>query len=493
MEAAQTISIEKHNEHVQRLEGEIKLLNEQLGWLKRQVFGKRSEKVAPTSEEQLVFDGFGEIENPVEEKQEVPDHKRSKGKKKASDKVAVPKDIPIEKKVIDLPEEEKVCPKTGKPLVKIGEEVTSKLAHRPGSFFIKQTIRLKYALPQGEGVSCAELPDSLLDRCFADESFLAEILVNKFSDHLPLYRSEEILKRHEIQISRQTLSQWVLRSTEALTPLYEELRKEILGSGSIFVDESPVSMLAPGKGKVHKAYMWVVASGGLSFFKFYEDRKHLNAKDLLKKYSGVFHSDKYGAYEQLALKEGLIWCPCWAHIRRKFFEAESGDPKFRNWMLRHIKYLFMLERVAWARPPDERLKIRQEKQIPIIDKMIEACKRRMVEGKLLPKSNLRKALGYFCSLIPYLKNYVFHADAHLDNNTAERVIRPLAIGRKNWMFVGNSRGGKAAAVAISLIQSCRNLGINPREYLEDVMRRLMSHPASKLQNLLPHHWKKATT
>jgi len=475
--------------YVETLEKENAYLTEQLEWLKRQVFGQRSEKVVQPNSQQLVFDGFGQLKAPEEEKQDVPSHQRKKRKKTGSDSIEIPDDLPIERKVIDLPEEEKICPVTGEPFVKIGEEVSSKLAHRPASFFIKQIVRPKYGLPQGEGVACAPLPEGLLRRCLADESLLAETLVNKFSDHLPLYRLEEIFKRHGIKISRQLLSQWVIRASLALKPLYDEMLKVITQSGNIFIDESPVSMLSPGKGKTEQAYMWVVVSNGLCVFDFRKNRKHINAEEILHGYEGIFHSDKYGAYEQLAQKESFTWCPCWAHIRRKFFEAETGDRVFRDWMLRHIRYLFMFERIAQARPPDKRILLRQEKQIPLIDKMIKACKDRLKEGKLLPKSKLRTALGYFCGLIPYLKNYASYADARLDNNIAERAIRPLAIGRKNWLFVGSDNGGQAAAIAISLIQSCRSLGINPRAYLEDVMCRIMDHPANRIRELLPDAWK----
>lgn len=479
--------------YVNGLENENTYLKEQLDWMKRQLFGKRSEKEIPSNEEQLLLDGFGELKPAEEDKQTVPAHKRKKRKGKGSDKIQIPKDLPVERTVIDLPEEDKVCKETGKPLARIGEEISSKLAQKPSSFYIKQTIRPKYALPKGEGIVCAELPESFLPRCLADESLLAEILVKKFADHLPLYRETEIFNRSGIKITRQLLSQWVIRSCLALKPLYKEMLKAVLKTGNIFIDESPVSMLDPGKGKTHQAYMWVVAANDLCVFDFRENRKHANARDILKNYEGVFHSDKYGAYEQLAQDPKLIWCPCWAHIRRKFFEAETGDPAFRKWMLRHIRYLFMFERTAQNRPPDERLRIRQEKQIPLIDKMIKACKSKLIDGKILPKSKLRTALGYFCGLIPYLKNYAYHADARLDNNTAERAIRPLAIGRKNWMFVGSAQGGEAAAIAISLVQSCRRLNINPREYLEDIMRRIMSHPANKLRELLPDQWAAAQT
>jgi len=178
-------------------------------------------------------------------------------------------------------------------------------------------------------------------------------------------------------------------------------------------------------------------------------------------------------------------------VRRKFFEAESGDPKFRKWVLRQIRYLFMFERVAWERSEEERLRIRREKKVPIINGLIKAVKEKLVEGKLLPKSKFRDALGYFCGLIPFLKNYTKDPWARLDNNVAERAVRPLAIGRKNWLFVGSPQGGESAATLLSLVQTCRALGGNPREYLEDILRRLMSHPFNKLEELLPDNWAKA--
>ena len=151
------------------------------------------------------------------------------------------------------------------------------------------------------------------------------------------------------------------------------------------------------------------------------------------------HSDKYGAYEKMGKQEGIVWAPCWAHIRRKFFEAESDLP-FRAWILRKIKYLFMLERVAWKRSPEERLQIRQGKEVVIVDEIIKAVKSKLAGDKVLPKSKLKGALGYCCSLIPNLKNYTKHPFARLDNNVAERAVRPLAIGRKNWLFFGSPTG-----------------------------------------------------
>lgn len=496
-----SISLEQHSKEVNALKDEITYLKEQLDWFKKQLFGQKTEKFVDTPlEEQLYFEGFDKIASilpTIEEKKPVKGYERRKRKPTGQDTISFPADIPIERHILDLSEEEKICPETGEPLVKIGEEITSKLAYKPGSYFIKQIIRPKYASPKREeqGIAIAELPDTLLNRCQADESLLADILVKKYGDHLPLYRQSEILAREKINISRQILCQWVIRSSLALKPLYDRMIAHILESNNIFYDETPVSMLLPGKGKVHQAYMWVLvggASGNPSYriYDFCTNRGHDNAAKMLKDYHGVLHSDKYGAYEALANKKQLIWCPCWSHIRRKFIEAESGDLPFRDWFLRQIRYLFMFEKVAWARSEEERLQIRQEKEEPIIQKLIEAVKDKLSSGKILPKSKFREALGYFSGLIPHLKNYINHPFARLDNNVAERAVRPIAIGRKNWLFVGNENGGESAAIALSLIQTCRALEINPREYLEDVMRRINSHPFNRLDELLPDNWQK---
>jgi len=495
MIAPQITSIEQLQSENKALQNENKVLKEQLEWFKRNVFGQRSEKIIP-KDKQLQFDGFGNLqEENKEEKKTVKSHERRKPKRTGKDKVKLPADLPTETTFIDVPEDEKVCAETGNPLQKIGEEITHKLAYKPGSYYIKKIIRPKYAVAgyPDSGVTIAPLPDSLLTRCLADESLLADIMVKKYADHLPLYRQSEILSREGIYLSRQLMCNWVVRAGLALKPLHTLMREVILESGNIFVDETPVKMLAPGRGKTKEAYVWVLVGGNSQdppyrVYQFYENRKHCNTKDLIQCYGGVLHSDKYGAYEALANQKQIIWCPCWSHIRRKFFEAESGDVQFRDWVLRKIRYLFMYEKVAWARSPDERLKIRQEKEVSIIDELISAIKLKLTDGKILPKSNLKKAMGYFCGLIPYLKNYTNHPFARLDNNPSERAVRPLAVGRKNWLFVGNEDGGEAGSIIYSLIQTCRALGVNPHRYLEDVMRRLMDHPANKLRELLPDQW-----
>lgn len=489
-----TITLEKLSTENTNLKLEINKLKEELSWFYRQIYGKKSEKIIPTNEEQLEFDlGLPPLP-PKEKKVKVDGFERGSPKKDGKDKITLPNNLPVESQILDLTEEEKKCQETGKPLVKIGEEVTRKLAYKPGSYFIKEFVRIKYALPQGSegGIVTPALPESLLSRCIADDSFLADILVKKFGDHLPLYRISEMLSRENIKISRQIICQWVVRAGQALMPLHNEMFKKAIQSGYIYADETPIDMLSPGKGKTHQAYMWLLVGGkenpSYKVYNFRTNRQHNNIFELLKGFKGLLHSDKYGAYENLANRKQMTWCPCWAHIRRKFID-ESGDPDFRKWVLRKIRYLYWYERVGWARSPEERLRIRKEKEIPIIDELIKAIKDKLILGDVLPKSKFREALGYFCSLIPHLKNYTQDPWARIDNNIAERAIRPLAIGRKNWLFVGSKEAGEAAAVILSLVQTCRSFEVNPREYLEDVMRRLMSHNSQKLDELLPDQWK----
>lgn len=491
------LQIENLNQTIKCLQDQVTHLNEQLLWFRNQVFGQRSERFIPLNPDENLLPGFVFPEEAIENPKK-PSPKAYSRTKKNSNKLTFPDDLPIESTILDLSEEKKICSITGKALIKIGEDVVQRLAHRPGSYYIKQVIRIKYASPcKDEGtIISADLPESLLTRCKADESLLADILVKKFADHLPLYRQAEILSREGINVSRQLLSQWVVKCGLALKPLFDEMSKCVLKSDNVFIDEIPVDMLDPGKGKVQQAYMWVMVGGkeanpAYRVYNFRTNRRHEHAIKLLTDYRGVLHSDKYGAYENLALKGVFTWCPCWAHVRRKFLEADAGDPEFCKMILRKIKHLFMLERVAWNRSEDERMQIRQDKEIPIIDEIISLMKERLSGGKILAKSKFKEALGYTYSLIPFLKNYTLNPYARLDNNVAERAVRPLAIGRKNWLFLGNEEGGEAAAIILSLVQTCRSLKINPREYLEDVMRRLMSHNHLNLAELLPDNWIKA--
>jgi transposase len=482
---------------IKTLQTQVSLLSEQLAWLQRQLFGRRSERLVGDLDRQTLPLDFGDqiVAPAPEPTQEIRYQRRKPVKNRGADTLAYPDDLPVKRVELDVAPEEKVCPETGEPLVRIGEEVSRKLARKAEQFYVIEYVRPKYASRKNPdlGVRTAALPDAIIERCPADESLLAYVLSAKFADHLPLYRQVEILGRAKVRISRQTLSKWVVTLGTGLAPLYEAMKARVLDSGVLFADESPIRLQDKGKGRCQQAYMWVYAGGGggdppYRFFEFRRTRQHAHAEETLKDFQGLLHSDKYGAYEKLAKREDIQWCPCMAHVRRKFVEAETGDPALRRRILRYIRYLFLLERVAWKRKPEERLRIRKELEKPILDKLTRIIKDRLLAGGLLPKSKFHQALHYYLGLAPHFDNYLTHPDARLDNNVAERAIRPLTIGRKNWLFVGSEDGGRASATLLSLVQTCRNLGINPQEYLEDVLRRIMGHPARRIQELLPDLW-----
>lgn len=472
-------------------------LQEQIEWFKRQLFGRKSERVIEDNG-QLYFPGFQEMcsQTPPEKKTiTVPAHEKRKGKSTAINTISYPEDLPVETIVLDLSDKDKIDPVTGQSLICIGEDVSRKLAKKPSHYFIKETIRKKYATPGSpdQGIKTADLPASLMLRSAVDESIVADVLTQKFCDHLPLYRQVEILARNQIRISRQTLSSYVMESAKALKPLYELLKQEIKASGNVFIDETPVDVLAPGTGKTDTGYMVTLVGGqslnpSLRAYEFFTSRKHQGFEELLKDYQGVFHSDKYGAYEKIAKREGMIWMPCFAHIRRKYVEAEAGDPKFREEILRLMRRLFDVEERGKDLLPEERVCLRKEEAIPIIDELIAKNKERLTRG-LLPKSKLTTAIGYFLSLSPYLKNYIENPFARIDNNVAERALKLVVIGRKNWLFIGSEGGGEASAILYSLAQTCRAVGINPHTYFNDVLRKIQEYPYRRLIDLLPHNWK----
>ena len=493
----QTI-IQQKDQRIVALEGELFTLKEQLAWLKKQIFGTKSERiVADLDIQPLLPDVDLSCPAPAQEpeKETISYDRNKRAKNRGSDTISFPDDLPVKRIELDIPEAAKFCPETGLPLVCIGHDISRKLGRTAEQFFIVEYVRPKYAsktLPEF-GVATAALPDAIISRCPADESLLAYVLTSKYADHLPLYRLVEILQRSEIKISRQTLSKWVITLGTALSPLYEAMKSRVLANRVIFADETPIDLQVRGKSRCQQAYIWIYAGGGggdppYRFFEFCLNRNHEHPLTTLKDYKGFLHSDKYGAYEKLAKNKDITWCPCMAHVRRKFVEAEGGDQLLRRHILRKIRHLFLLERVAWARSAEERLRIRQELEKPVLDQLTRMVKDRLLAGGLLPKSNFAKALNYYISLAPHLPNYLSHPDARLDNNVAERGLRPLTIGRKNWLFVGSEDGGRSAATILSLVQTCRNLGINPQEYLEDVLRRIMAHPAKLIHELLPDNW-----
>jgi len=484
-------------ETVAQFEQTVAELKDQLAWLQRQVFGPKSERVIDTEGEVPDLPGLSlpEPEEPEPEEVKVPAHKRRRRKGKGTCTLVLPDYLERVERVIDVPEDERTLP-DGTPLVRIGEDKVEQLAHRPGEYFVLVTIRPKYAAPNEPnlGVVQEPAPPCIIEGSKFDASFMAHLVVEKFAFHLPLYRIQEKLAMREIEVTRQTLSNTLRLLGERVIPLYDLMAERALASGYLHVDETTVKLMAPGK--CVQARIWIYLAAGPNappyhIYQFTRNRNHDHVNDFLKDFSGHIHADAFGAYEDLDADPDIPiqWAACWAHARRKFEEAKSGNDKLRLWVLRKMRHLFRYERVLWRRDPEERLRIRQEREKPIVDELFTRLKQALHDQEFLPQSKFGKAVSYMLKRPENFTRYLDDPTLRLDNNPAERALRKLTIGRKNWMFIGSRRAGIAMAALLSLIQTCRALDINPQAYLEDLFRNLLDHPASRLADFLPDVWK----
>jgi len=496
--------IEYQQLHIQELTKQLETSNRKLSMLQhqveqllRRVYGRRSEKMDPN---QLIFDGMLEtleqdelpakqIEIPVLRKKKTPKKKRSH-----PGRIPIPEHLERVEIILDIPEREKICPETGKDLKQIGWEVSEKLEYRPGKLIVNVYKRPKYVSPDNTtdtGIIIAPMPDSPIEKCKADIGLLSQIIVSKFADHLPFYRQDGIFKREGVDIPRATQTSWCLQVYEAISPLEEALKSAVLESIFLFTDDSIIPLLVKGNGKVKKGRLWVYVRGGpgppLAVFDFSPDRSKKRPLNFLNGYQGYIHADAYGGYDELFLKEGIIEVACWAHTRRKFDEALKSRQKEATDIIVRIAQLYRTETLCKEMKPEERYRFRQEKSKPILDALFDQIEALKLET--IPKEPLRKAVDYALNQKKALYRYLEDGWLKIDNNTSENTIRPLALGRKNWLFAGSERGARATALFLSLIQCCKVCDVNPWEYFDDMLRRIMSHPVSRLRELLPDQWK----
>ncbi|OVE81490.1 hypothetical protein BVY04_03095 [bacterium M21] len=480
---------------------QIAHLQDQLAWFRRQVFGRKSERLIDFPQDFPMIPGF-DLPEPKEEAPSKPETEKppkpKKKRQKGSCTVDIPDDLERVEELVDVPESERTMP-DGTKLSKIGEDRSEKLAFRPGEYYVKVYIRPKYAHPTDSkvGVLQEPMPSAIVEGSKFDLSFLAHIIIQKFVFHMPLYRIVEKLLSRDIRVTRQVLSQLIKNCGQNILPLYNLMVERTLAQGVIYTDDSPVSLLQQEKCK--EARIWVYI-GGLPnappyhIYQFTTGRSYSHPKKFLENFEGTLHADAFGAYEQLHndVEKNISWAACWAHARRDFEKALTGaEDDTALWVMRQMRYLFMFERVAWARSPQERLRIRQEYELPIVEKIFRRFTQELTSRTLLPKSNLAKAIGYMQSRPENFRLYLDDPNLRMDNNTSERAIRKLTIGRKNWMFIGSEAAGESMAALFSIVQTCRAMGIKPQEYLEDIFRRLQDHPASRLEELLPDQWLKA--
>jgi len=379
----------------------------------------------------------------------------------------------------------------GCALKRIGEDIAEKLDYTPGVFTVERHIRGKWVCAHCETLIQAPVPAHIIDKGIPTASLLAQVLIAKYLDHLPLYRLEGIFERAGLAIARSTLAQWVGQCGVALQPVVDALKAEMLAQEILHADETPVAMLNPGAGKTHRAYLWAYCTGAFEpiqgvIYDFTESRAGLHARDFLGAWRGTLVCDDFSGYKAL-MAGGVTEAGCMAHARRKFFDLHANHrSQIAGDALNFFRQIYAIEREAAEFDSEARWRLRQEKSKPIADALqdwLKAQRQKVPNG-----SAAARAIDYSLKRWVALTLYLGNGQAPIDNNWVENRIRPIALGRSNWLFAGSLRAGQRAAAVMSLIQSAKLNGHDPYAYLKDVLERLPTQPASRISELLPHRW-----
>lgn len=476
----------------EQLKSDNKALKERIQYLLNKLFGRSSEKLSPDQME--LFDELcsqlDQLEPTEEDSEVAEDQKESRRGKRKPLKERVPEDLPVERVVI-VPDEVRETPELYK---KIGEETIEELDVIPTRYFRRVIVREKYVLIDDREAApvIAPAPERLIQNSYASAGLIAHIILNKYCDHLPLYRQEWILKyRHHIEISRKTMGNWMYLTANWLTMIYEALRNEIRQSGYIQADETVVKYQDKQKDHCPDGYLWVYHSPGVGvLFEWFASRANECLDTMLSGFSGYLQSDGYGAYpcwlnqeKHAEERKSIIHAGCWAHARRKF--AEASDSISRK-IVRLISKLYRIETELREKPELDRSAVRQRKATPVLEQLKATLERE--KERQLPKSKLGEAIGYTLKRWGSLTRYVNHSRLEIDNNLVENAIRPTAIGKKNFLFFGSPESGQTSAVIYSLIETCRKLEINPADYLSAVLIALPTMESSAAANWTPARW-----
>jgi transposase len=375
---------------------------------------------------------------------------------------------------------------------KLGEEVTEELDWKPAQFIKRLYIRPKYA--NAERIVIAPLPARLIEKGLPGAGLLTQVLVSKYEDHLPLYRQERIYReRHGVNLTRQTMSGWVEAAADWLGPIYREMKAGLVAQDYLQADETPIRYLDPDvKGKSQSGWLWTYsAPQGDVVFEWQISRSRAGPREFLKNFRGKLQTDGYSVYESLSRERGeeLILIGCWAHVRRGFHEA-LGEGRAAAWILGQIGQLYAVEKHLREQKagPQLRAAVRAWQSRPILLRLRRALE--IVRRRVLPKSLLGQAIDYALGRWEALTRYVDDGRLEIDNNLVENAIRPTAVGKKNFLFVGHPQAGQRSAVIYSVLGSCRRHGVNPAEYLRDVFERLPKAKTSEVKSLTPAAWAK---
>jgi transposase len=408
----------------------------------------------------------------------------------------LPKTLERRRVVFDLADDEKQCKHCERVLELIGEEVSERLEYIPASLHVIEEVRLKYGCHEGCMIVTAQKPMAPIEKGLPGPGLLAQVAVSKYGDHLPLHRQEAIFERLGVTLSRKTMCDWMWRCAELVSPLYDRMKEQVLGSKVMQTDDTPVSVLDPSLPHTRTGRIWTYVGDRNHPYTVY-DYTPTRGRDgpdvFMKDFHGYLQADAYSGYDELYKdrKRKIVEVACWAHVRRKHFEAQSSDPMRSTVMLAYIRLLYDVEREAREMNlrADARKAWRQAKSVPILGDVKAYLERE--QPAVLPKSPEGGAIAYTLSNWEALIRYCDDGDLDIDNNGAERSLRGIAVGRRNWTFFGSDNGGRTAAILTSITTSCKRLGIDPFAFLRDIFQRISAHPKNRFDELLPDKWKAA--
>jgi len=464
----------------------LKLLVEKL---KHMLFGRKSEKVLRQIEQLELQIEELEVATVVEETHAITPAERPAPAKPS--RRALPEHLPREVHT-HMPEQE-ACPDCGKRLRPLGEDVAEMLEYVRACFKVIRHVRPKLSCDACDRIVQAPAPSRPIDRGLAGPGLLAHVLVSKYADHVPLYRQSEIYAREGVDLDRSTLAGWVGATSELLAPLVQAVRDHVLAASKLHADDTPVPVLAPGTGKTKTGRLWTYVrddrpSGSTDapavWFAYSPDRKGERPREHLKLYRGALQADAYAGFHHLYEGGAIYEVACWAHARRKFHEIHLAHASpITSEAIERIATIYAIEKELRGSTPEVRKTVRQARAKPLLDSMHTWLEATL--AKLSPKSDTAAAIRYAISRWRALTRYVDDGQLEIDNNAAERALRVVALGRKNYLFAGSDNGGERAAAIYSLLGSAKLNGLDPEIYLQHVLERIADHPISKINDLLP--------